>query len=107
MQAEALHPLGLHGGVGVVELRGSEAVLRLLGLADDRVAALEGTGIPAAAEKLGEPSAEGAFKIGEVGYVVKVDDCADGGGAAELLCRRVVRGEHHGFPDIADGLGED
>ena len=106
MESEALHSLLLHAAVGLEELGLREAVFRLLGLADDGVAALERTGVPTAAEAIREMAAQRALEEIEVGDVVEVDDRAERGRFLELGGRRVVRREHHVFPDVSDGLCE-
>ena len=105
VQAEALDALGLEHGVGLEELVAGQAVLRLLGLADDGVAALEGAGVVAQADALGQ--AGDALEEGDVGDVVEVDVGAQGLGLHELLGGGVVGGEHDGVAGQADALGEE
>ena len=105
VQAEALDALGLEHGVGLEELVAGETVLRLLGLADDGVAALEGAGVVAEADALGETG--DLLEEGDVGDVVEVDVGAQLLGLHELLGRGVVGGEHDGVAGQTDALGEE
>ena len=120
VESEALHPGRLHLRVALEELLARHAVLRLLGLADDGVAALQRTGVVAAAEDMavkflgqGCGSARGPVRFPyrlhhalPVRDVVEVDYRAELPCLAELLCRRVVRGEHDRLAHVADLLGE-
>ena len=103
MQAEALHARGLHLRIAVEELLAREAVLRLLGLANDGIAALQRTRIVAAAHDAVCPigHADRLLEERPVRDVVEVDNRLERPG------RRVVRGEHDLVTDVADLLGED
>ena len=92
MQAEALRPPGLELAVPLEELLAREAVLRLLGLADDGVALLERAGVVPAAHQLG--NAGGVAQRADVRDVVEVDDRAGLARGDELGRRRVIGREH-------------
>ena len=120
VDAEALDAGVAHRGVAVEELVAGEAVLRLLGLADDGVAALERTGVVAAAEEARRERirairnrgwnaadlTQGVEEERPVGDVVEVDDRAEIPRLHELLRRRVVGSEHNRLAGVADTLGE-
>ena len=92
------------------ELLTRKTVLGLLGLADNGVAALERTRIPAAAHQLREGLAgclKGLHKEIPVRNVIEVDYRPYLGGLDELLGRRVVRREHDRFAHVSDGLRKD
>ena len=112
MQAKTLDARFLHLRVALEKLFAGEAVLRLLGLADDGVAALQRTWVVAAAHDAvleigGSGSARRFKKPVPVGDIVEIDDRSEFPGLAEFLRRGVVGGEHDRLADVADLLRQD
>ena len=105
VDAEALHAELLHRVVSLEHLLGREAVLGLLGAADDRVALLGAAGVEARAHELREAAERPVDEL-DVREVVEVEDRAHARGLAELLGGGVVGGEHHVLPAQAGALGE-
>ena len=127
VEAEAPDPRLLHLRVALEELFARHAVLRLLGLPDDGVAALQGTGVVAAAEnsisqihgsgcggartpvRSTRAPVRSSHRLQHalpVRDVVEVDDRAELPRLPELLGGRVVRGEHYRLARVADLLGK-
>ena len=108
VQTKALHALLGAAGVGFNHLLAGQAVLGFLRLADYRIAArLEGAGVVAEADCLGQPAAQRLFEEVYVRDVVQVDYVSLLVGIAELLCRGVVAREHDVFAADSNLVAED
>jgi len=105
VQAEGLHAEVARADKGVEELVAGEAVLGFLGMADDGVAGLEGAGIVAEAEGVGE-GAGGRGQGVDQGDVVEIDDGAEAAGLAEFVVGGLVGGEDDPVAGQAGGLAE-
>ena len=120
VEAEARDARRLHLRIVVKELLARKAVLRLLGLADDGVAALQGPGVVTAAENMAlkfHGSGCGGARTPvrstnrlkqkiPMRNVVEVDNRAKFPRLLELLGRRVVRRKHYRLAYVAHLLGK-
>jgi hypothetical protein len=105
VQAEAANAFLAQAHEAVDDLLPGEAVLGLLGLADDDVAVLERARVVAAGHQFGQ--AGGLLDEVDVADVVEVDHSALATGGGELLARGLVRGQHDFFALHAHHRGQD
>ena len=105
VQAERLHAEVAGAGVGGEELVAGEAVLGLLGMADDGVARLGRAGVVAETEGFGQGTGGGDERV-DVRDIIEVDDGAELAGLAEFGVGGFVGGEHDAVAGQADGLAE-
>ena len=103
----------LHLGITVEKLLARKTVLRLFGLADDGVSALERTGIVATAENTLRKSRIEIRKIGTrgeeiipMGDIIEIDYRPELPRTAEFLGGSVVGREHYRLARVADALGK-
>ena len=96
MEIEVLHTLLLGHRVGFKELGSCKAILCLHRIADNGVTCPFRSWIEAEGNG-GRKGATGSLNAGDMGDVIKIQDCSHFKGCLELFVWSVVTGEHDPF----------